>query len=42
MIKLYIQNGWKIKRIKKHYIMEKNGNLEPVPHHTKELRRNLK
>ncbi len=37
MIKLYKKNGWKVKRITKHYIMEKNGEIEPIPYHTKEL-----
>jgi predicted RNA binding protein YcfA (HicA-like mRNA interferase family) len=42
MIKLYKENGWKIKRITKHYIMEKNGEIEPVPYHTKELPKGTK
>ena len=37
MIKLYKTNGWEVKRITKHYIMEKNGEVEPIPYHTKDL-----
>lgn len=39
MIKLYEQNGWTVKRITKHYIMEKNGITYPVPFHTTELKK---
>jgi len=38
MINLYEQNGWVIKRITRHYIMEKNGITYPVPFHTTELK----
>jgi len=39
MVKLYEQNGWIIRRITKHYIMEKNGITYPVPFHTTELKK---
>lgn len=38
MIKKYEKNGWKVISIRgSHYKMEKNGCLEIIPYHTKEL-----
>lgn len=43
MIKLYKKNSWKVRRISKgsHYQMEKDGNYETIPFHTKELKKGL-
>ncbi len=42
MIKLMKDNGWQVKRIKgSHYIMEKDGEIEVVPQHSKDLKKGL-
>ena len=42
IIKLMKDNGWQVKRIKgSHYIMEKNGDIEIVPYHNKDLKKGL-
>lgn len=42
MIKLMQAIGWGIKRIKgSHYIMEKDGEIEIIPFHNKDLKKGL-
>ena len=42
MIKLMIDNGWQIKRIKgSHYIMEKDGEIEIIPYHCTDLKKGI-
>lgn len=42
MIKLMKDHGWYIKRIKgSHYIMEKDGEIETVPYHNKDLKKGI-
>ena len=42
MLKLMKENGWTIKRIKgSHYIMEKDGEIEIIPYHAKDLKKGL-
>ncbi|NJD03189.1 MAG: type II toxin-antitoxin system HicA family toxin [Ruminiclostridium sp.] len=42
IIKLMKDNSWQVKRIKgSHYIMEKNGDIEIVPYHSKDLKKGL-
>lgn len=38
LLKLLKKNGWKVKRIQgSHHILEKNGKMEVVPVHGKEI-----
>lgn len=38
LLKLLKKNGWKVKRIQgSHHILEKNGQIEVVPIHGKEI-----
>jgi len=42
MIKLMLAKGWEIKRIKgSHYILEKDGEIEIIPFHNKDLKKGL-
>lgn len=42
LIKIMKENGWTIKRIKgSHYVMEKDGEIEIIPFHNKDLKRGL-
>lgn len=38
LLKLLLQNGWELKRIHgSHYILEKDGRIETVPIHGKDV-----
>jgi len=42
IIKIMKRHGWEIKRIKgSHYIMEKDGEIEIIPYHNKDLKKGL-
>jgi Predicted periplasmic or secreted lipoprotein len=42
MLKIMKENGWEVKRIKgSHYIMEKDGEIEVIPMHLKDLKKGL-
>lgn len=38
LLKLFLRNGWRIKRINgSHYILEKDGQIETIPIHGKDV-----
>ena len=42
IIKLYKQSGWTVIRIRgSHYLMQKEGKVEVIPHHSQELPKGL-
>jgi predicted RNA binding protein YcfA (HicA-like mRNA interferase family) len=42
LVKLMLAKGWEIKRIKgSHYILEKDGEIEIIPFHNKDLKKGL-
>lgn len=42
LLKLYLKNGWAVKRINgSHYILEKDGQIETIPIHGKDVPKGL-